>query len=286
MNSVYGKTIEDKTKHNDSDIRNIETEYEKILKRKGNPMFQNSSFLNEDYEILFMKKKKCVMDKPVYLGSTILDLAKLTMYKMFYDNFKSLYGDKVSLIATDTDSLFLHIETEDFTQDLLNNPSLRSCFDFSKFPKDHPLYDKTNDSKLGKIKDELEGGEMIEFIGLRPKCYSYIAVPYGYKPEHGESFQIIDKKAKGVPRTIVKDQMTHGTYSKVLETGYTEMAKFEKFSTKNHEIMTKTFEKKALTCGDDKRFILPNGIDTLPLHYHRNNETYDSVFQALCSLMF
>jgi len=102
MNSVYGKTIEDKTKHNDSDIRNIETEYEKILKRKGNPMFQNSSFLNDDYEILFMKKKKCVMDKPVYLGSTILDLAKLTMYKMFYDNFKSLYGDKVSLIATDT----------------------------------------------------------------------------------------------------------------------------------------------------------------------------------------
>ena len=61
-----------------------------------------------------MKKTKLKMNKPVYLGMSILDISKTLMYEFWYDYIKPKYGEKTKLCYIDTDSFVVHIFTEDF----------------------------------------------------------------------------------------------------------------------------------------------------------------------------
>ena len=81
-----------------------------------------------------MKKTIMKMNKPLYLGASILDISKTLMYEFWYDYLKSKYGDRVKLCYTDTDSFIIHIKTEDFFEDIFND--VEKWFDTSKFDKD------------------------------------------------------------------------------------------------------------------------------------------------------
>ena len=81
-----------------------------------------------------MKKTIIKMNKPLYLGASILDISKTLMYEFWYDYLKSKYGDRVKLCYTDTDSFIIHIKTEDFFEDISND--VEKWFDTSKFDKD------------------------------------------------------------------------------------------------------------------------------------------------------
>ena len=81
-----------------------------------------------------MKKTRVKMNKPLYLGMSILDISKTLMYKFWYDYLKSKYGDRVKLCYTDTDSFIIHIKTKDFFEDISND--VEKWFDTSKFDKD------------------------------------------------------------------------------------------------------------------------------------------------------
>ena len=54
------------------------------------------------------------MNKPVYLGMSVLDINKTPMYEFCYDYIKPKYKDKAKLCYTDTDSFFILIFTENF----------------------------------------------------------------------------------------------------------------------------------------------------------------------------
>ena len=68
-----------------------------------------------------MKKTRVTMNKPLYLGMSILDISKTPMYNFWYDYFKLKYGDRAKLCYTDTDSFIIYIKTEDFFQDISND---------------------------------------------------------------------------------------------------------------------------------------------------------------------
>ena len=63
-----------------------------------------------------MKKTKVKMNKPIYLGFSMLELRNLDflMYEFWYDYMKLKYGEKSKLYYADTDSFIIHIKTEDF----------------------------------------------------------------------------------------------------------------------------------------------------------------------------
>ena len=68
-----------------------------------------------------MKKTKVKMNKPIYLGMSILDISKTLMYEFWYDYLKPKYEDKVKLCYTDTNSFIIHIITEDSFEDISND---------------------------------------------------------------------------------------------------------------------------------------------------------------------
>ena len=66
-----------------------------------------------------MKKTKVKMNKPIYLGLSILEISKTLIYEFWYGYMKPKYGDNVKLCYMDTDSFIMHIKIEDFYKDIL-----------------------------------------------------------------------------------------------------------------------------------------------------------------------
>ena len=60
-----------------------------------------------------MKKTEILMNKPVCLGRSILELSKILMYEFFYDYVKPKYGEKTKLCYMVTDSFVLFINSDD-----------------------------------------------------------------------------------------------------------------------------------------------------------------------------
>ena len=77
------------------------------------------------------------MNKPVYLGFSILILSKKLMYEFCYDNVKPKYGEKAKLCYMDTDSFIVYIKTDDIYKDIAEDVKTR--FDTSNYEFDRPL---------------------------------------------------------------------------------------------------------------------------------------------------
>ena len=119
-----------------------------------------------------MKKTNVKMNKPIYLGLSILEVSKILMYEFWYDYIKLSYDDNVKLCYMDTDSFIICIKTEDFYNDIADDVDKR--FDTSNYEVDRPLPEGKKKKVIGLMKDELGGKIMTEFVALRPKTYSYL----------------------------------------------------------------------------------------------------------------
>ena len=117
-NSVFGKTMENVPNHRDI---KLVTKNERRKKLVSEPNYHARQHFSEDLMAIEMRKTKVVMSKPVYLAQAILDISKTLMYEFCYDYLKPKYGDKVKLCYMDTDNFIVHIETEDFYEDIASN---------------------------------------------------------------------------------------------------------------------------------------------------------------------
>ena len=84
-----------------------------------------------------MRKTQTLMNKPVYLGLSILDLSKTVMYEFWYDYVKPKYGENAKLCYMDTDSFIVHVKTDDIYKDIAEDVETR--FDASNFGLDRSL---------------------------------------------------------------------------------------------------------------------------------------------------
>ena len=84
-----------------------------------------------------MKNTKVKMNKPIYLGLSMLEISKILICEFWYDYMKPKYGDNVKLCYIDTDSFIMHIKTEDFYNDIVDNVEKR--FDTSNYKVDRPF---------------------------------------------------------------------------------------------------------------------------------------------------
>ena len=84
-----------------------------------------------------MKKTKVKMNKPIYLGLSILEISKILMYEFWYDYMKQEYDNNVKLCYMDTDNFIMDIKTNDFYKDIASGVENR--LDTSNYEVNRPL---------------------------------------------------------------------------------------------------------------------------------------------------
>ena len=191
------------------------------------------------------------MNKPIYLGLSILEISKILMYEFWYDYMKSKYGDNVKLCYIDTDSFIIHIKTEDFYKDRADDVEKR--FDTSNYGVDRPLHTGKNKKVIGLMKDELGGKIITEFVALRPKTYSYLT-------DDCEE----DKKAKGTKKCVIKRRLKFNDYKDYLLNNQIVLKSQQRFNNKRHDVCTEEINKIKLSTNDDKRLQTFDRITSYP----------------------
>ena len=259
-NSVFGKTMENIRKHRDIKLVTTDRKRSKLV---SEPNYHTINLISEDLSIIEVKKTKVKMNKPIYLGLSILEISKILMYEFWYDHMKPKYNHNVRLCYMDTDSFVMHIKTNDFYKDIANDVENR--FDTSNYEVNtsetsalarKPLPTGKNKKIIGLMKDELGGKIITEFVTLRPKTYSFLT---------GDGQE--DKKAKGTKKCIIKKMIKFNDYKKCLLNGEIILKSQQRFISNKHDVYTEDVNKIALSNDDDKRIVSPDKISSYPYGY-------------------
>ena len=208
-----------------------------------------------------MKKTEVKMNKPIYLGQAVLDLSKTLMFQFWYDYLKPMYGDKIRLCYTDTDSFIMHIKTDDFYKDVCAD--VDKWFDTSNFNKNdnRPLEIGINKKVLGKFKDEIGGKIMTTLVALRAKTYSFLIDEYTDE-DYGNN-RIVNKKAKGTKKCVVKRELFNNYLDSLFKNKVLHRSQ-QRFRSDHHKVYTEEVNKIALSSNDDKRIQTFDKVTTYP----------------------
>ena len=165
---VFGKTMENIRKHRDIKLVTSDKKRSKLV---SEPNYHTINLISEDLSIIEMKKTKVKMNKPIYLGLSILEISKTLMHEFWYDYMKPKYANNVKLCYMDTDSFIMNIKTNDFYEGISNDVENR--FDTSNYEVNtsetsvlarRPLPTGKNKKIIGLMKDELGGKIITEFV--------------------------------------------------------------------------------------------------------------------------
>ena len=139
-------------------------------------------------------------------------------------------------------------------------------FDFSNYLKDSKFFDETNKKVIGKMKDELGGVIVNEFVALKSKMYSIIKI-------HAKEYNT----AKGISIATEFDK-----FKDVLFNEKIIRHKMKRIQSKKHKLGTYEIDKISLSCFDDKRYVLDDGIRTLA-YFHKDSVTSCKEIKKYCN---
>ncbi|KAG7299574.1 hypothetical protein JYU34_016555 [Plutella xylostella] len=255
-NSIFGKTIENTERRVNvhlvnqwNDSQNKTKKFKSAEKLVARPNFHSASIFSENLVAIQMKPERVVLDKPIYIGFAVLELSKSHMYDFHYSIIKPMYGKRVELCYTDTDSFIYLLWTDNFFQDLKYR--LLTHFDTSNYDINNKYLIPLRNKKIpGLFKDEMGGKIITEFVGLRSKLYCF------------RTLNKTIKKAKGVKMSVIRN-LDFSNYEQTLFEGKVLRKKNILFKSIKHEIFTQSVNKVALSRNDDKRLINRNQISTI-----------------------
>ena len=245
VSSIYGKSMENLRKIINVRLINNAKDYVKYVSK---PNFISQKICSKNFVAIHQIKPILTLDKPIYVGFSILDLSKLLMHKFHYEYIKNKFDAK--LLFTDTDSLVYKIKGGDVYEESYKDKDL---FDFSEYPVDLKFFDPANKKVISKMKDQFKGEIISEFVGLKSKMYSLISI----KDEKVT-------KAKGVNKKIKLKEFADVLFNKKVI-----RHNMKRIQSKLHRIGTYDVYKISLSCFDDKRYVLDDGVNTLA-YFHKD----------------
>ena len=251
LNAFFGKCMENVRKRIDVKLA---TNSKRLTKLVSKSTFNSFKIFHKHLVGCHLKRVKVTLNKPIYIGFTILDLSKTLMYMFHYLHILAKYGNKARLLFSDTDSVCYVIETDDLSEDMHEDIHL---FDTSNYPKDHFLYSEERKKAVGYFKDEMGGTPIFQFVGLRPKMYSILT-----KNDN-------KKTAKGISKNTIQKHLKHEEYLQSLFKGNRFYHKMKYIRSNHHDIYTTAIKKASICPLDDKRFILKDGIKSLAYNHFR-----------------
>ena len=142
------------------------------------PGFKRSIKVADDLIAVLLNKEIVCLDRPSYIGQSVLDLSKLRMYTLQYvelEKYRKQFNCEINIMAGDTDSFFVECKGVKLNQ-LLSAMIKDQLLDTSNYDKNDPLHSDKLGSVVGKSKDESKGQlKFKEWIFLRLKCYSLLS---------------------------------------------------------------------------------------------------------------
>ena len=110
-NSTFGKTTENLRKRINVRLVNYAGDYKKYLSK---PSFVSQKIFTKIFVAIHEIKPVLTLDKPIYVGFSILDLSKLLRCEFHYKHIKTKYNAK--LLYTD---IVYEIKTDDVYEDFI-----------------------------------------------------------------------------------------------------------------------------------------------------------------------
>jgi len=167
-NAVYGERIAQVCKRTHIKLISDPNKAKCYIRK---PTCKGFQIINEDLTMVHLGKQKIPMNKPIFAGMVILDIAKTVAYDMHYNYIlKKFFSAKAKLLFTDTDNLTYSIKTGNIYEDIV--PNAVDHFDCSEYPQSHVLFSTVNKKGLGKWKYEnSKTGPIWQFVGIRAKMY-------------------------------------------------------------------------------------------------------------------
>ena len=196
------------------------------------PNYHATKWFSEDLLAIEMKKTKVKMNKPIYLGLSILDISKTLIYEFWHNYIKPKYQNNAKLCYMDTDSFIIHIKTEDFYKDIADD--IEERYDISDYKAYRPLPKEINKNAMDLIKDKLKGKIFKRFVALRSKTYSYL------KDDDKNV-----KKVKG-KKYVIKRTLKFDDYKDCLVKNESILKSQQRFKSEAHYVYTEEVNKIAL----------------------------------------
>lgn len=265
-NACFGKTMENVRKFCDIKLCNSEAV---LMKHMCSALFQSIKIISEDLQVVSLKKILVKINKPIYIGMIVLDLAKYHMYYFWYVILKPTFGaHRLILHMHDTDSFIFSLKNGAFLDAILKPESkLRDIIDFSNVPltpfwKDfrdvieellgEPLSLRKN--KPGYFKCEMNWNMLILFVGLRSKVY---ALKYVETLTQNDVYLISNKNVcKGVNKYAVRTLLDPDAYKESLFQQKIRSVCSYAILKRNQKVQLVKQKKIALASFDDKHYAL------------------------------
>ena len=209
-----------------------------FLKYTSKPTYVTHKLFNKNFAATHEIKQVLILNKPIYVGFTVLEFS-------------------AKLLFTDADSLTYKIKSENVYKELYK---WKDFFDCSNYSKDLTFYDDTIKKVIGKMKDEYSGAIIDLFIGLKSKMYSI-------------------KKINGSKSSTTKGVNIATEFNEFKEVLFNKKVirhKMKRIQAKKHKIGTYEIDKISLSCFDDKRYVLDDGVNTLA-YFHKDCKKCDKI---------
>ena len=126
-------------------------------------LYHTTKRFSEKLLAVEMHKTDVKMNKPVYLGQSVLDMSKIVMYEHWFDYAKPKYGVKAKYV---TQILTVQLKPEDVYAELMRDGQKK--FVTSNYEVNIPLTTGKNKKVIDLMQDELVGHKMEELVALRP----------------------------------------------------------------------------------------------------------------------
>lgn len=260
-NSLYGKTCENVFKYTDIKlIDGDEIDDNGII----NPLIANATShlsISNDFTLATFLNTDLTVNKPIYIGVSILEKAKLYVYRMIYDHlFIKFRPSEVQLCYTDTDSLVIGFRNQVMDPLIqLKNTNCPVDINFNMIGAELPP-SKT----LGLWSNDLADYDFLkirEAVFLKAKLYCIVL-------EDGTE----KGRTKGIKHGAIcsdtGEKLTVNEFKRSIKLHHDIYVEQYLFKKKHYEVTTIKQKKLALNCDDQKRLTI--GYLSLPLGYKGN----------------
>ena len=255
--NVFGKSIENVKRRINVRIVTTPKELRRLVNK---PSFQAIRVFDSNLAAVKLYRTNVKLNKPIAVGYTVLELAKMKMYHFWYEVLLgAAFSDfKISLLMSDTDSFLVHIENDPAKEAASLDAVFRRHrheFDMSGFEDGHPLKNDRNRQVPGKLKFQVPKQVCMEAVVLSSKCYSILT-------DQGSLSAM-----KGVPGHLQHEQYKDCIINEKCHTGRVKSIK--NYGQKLYHVST---ERRMLSPLDTKRYYLSANESLSYGHYRLQNE--------------